>query len=214
MIDVEMISHTIAEGMAVLGFPQELAWEPAKQCPQGHANDDMPVNQGIGELCRTCEARWVLLEPDGTAGRAGEVRIRDRELFEHRRDVDWHPEFRIQPVPRDFTKSDVLLAAVDAICDKYDLSWAWKRWRVATMRYQAFLDGAPESAYWCSWSDVKEEALADALAQAVTAVQRWTDLGQFQVWKWEESKRLLSSPVEELSICYPTIYTIYWTTNI
>lgn len=172
MVDVEMLSRTIAEEMAVLGFPQELAWEPAKQCPQGHPNDDMPVNQGIGKLCRTCEAHWVLLEPDGTSSRAEEVRARDHELFERRRDVDWHPEFRIQAVPRDFMKSDVLLAAVDAVCDKYDLSWAWKRWRVATMRYQAFLDGAPARAYWCSWSDVKEEALADALGKALTTLKK------------------------------------------
>lgn len=111
------VNRVIADGLRAARLPEGLAWEPAKQCPQGHPNDDMAVNQGIGEMCRTCEARWVLLEPDGTAGRADEVRARDHELFEHRRDVNWHPEFRIQAVPHDFTDADYLVPAAEAFCN-------------------------------------------------------------------------------------------------
>lgn len=38
------VNRVIADGLRAARLPEGLAWEPAKQCPQGHPNDDMAVN--------------------------------------------------------------------------------------------------------------------------------------------------------------------------
>lgn len=140
-------NEVIAEWLEAHGHGN-LAWEPAKTCPQGHENNDEPYIFAIGQLCGTCEARWLLLEPDGTATNDDdEVRARDKELAEHRHDIHWHPEFRIQRVAHDFTDPRWLGPAIDAWLAGYP-----------RRRWTAKFNGGEWVAYGDGWMCYPPEA--------------------------------------------------------
>lgn len=95
----------ISAWLAAHGHP-EWAWEPAEKCPQGHDNDDPECGgalHDIGEICYECWHAWA---QKGDYGAANDARI------EYYYDRTWHPEWRIQAVPKDFSLPTPLLAAV------------------------------------------------------------------------------------------------------
>lgn len=85
-------------------------YEAALECPQGHDaymavehgdyddhDDWIPdPHYGIGTLCLTC----ITLD----YGYSRALRLRK----DHKKDLNWHPEWRIKGVPKDFTAPGVL----------------------------------------------------------------------------------------------------------
>ena len=98
-------------------------YEAALECPQGHDaymavehgdyddhDDWIPdPHYGIGTLCLTCitlDSGLMCGIPSDNAyyGYIRALRLRK----EHKKDLNWHPEWRIKGVPKDFTAPGVL----------------------------------------------------------------------------------------------------------
>lgn len=92
------------------GHP-ELAWEPAKTCPQGHINYR---RQMIDQICEACiQQMWD--EREGH--REQFASITEVANFMVRQPAIVTRQWRIQAVPKDFTQPAPLLSAAQAFQD-------------------------------------------------------------------------------------------------
>lgn len=97
----QALSERVATLAEAAGLPKELLWEPAETCPQGHKI----VDGRVGEICYSCRPNWKIV-PDSYWVAAKECRELDWM-------PDWHPEWRIGRVAKDFRDPMSLLAVVE-----------------------------------------------------------------------------------------------------
>lgn len=131
MSEPDVINREIAEALTAMGLGH-LAFETATECPQDHPSTDVDTNDfggpdykedegwGIGVLCLTCIANSKEIEKciDADVEYFRARKVRDA----HQADPTWHPEWRVQGAPHDFTDPRYLRPAVRAVCDL-------KRWK-------------------------------------------------------------------------------------
>ncbi len=111
-------NFVIAEGLDARGFPEALAWEPAKRCPKGHPNRT-PHHDGptpIGEPCNACLMSNI---PDEYRTRGWEWAMSMQAAMAERPGL--HDEWRIGRVPHRFTNPTYLLPVINALGDQPDV---------------------------------------------------------------------------------------------
>lgn len=104
----QSLSLKIATLGEAAGIDQELLWEAAQTCPQGHANYNecgCTYDNAVGGLCMDC---WLAWAQNGDYGAAHDA------LREYAHDQNWHPKWRIGKQARDMTNPAVLLPVVEA----------------------------------------------------------------------------------------------------
>ena len=130
--------------LAALFGPEE--YKAAMECSQGHGNikevyveDNPPATEwvsgdpwDVGNLCAQCvikgTPRFRTLWLGGSGPEAFE--LAEMEIEDHASDPTWHPEWRIQGVPRDFTVPGVLEPLAEALLSRWspDLPFSMYRW--------------------------------------------------------------------------------------
>lgn len=113
--ETNQMNHIIAEAMDTLHLTEAVIWQVV--CPQGHTLDR---SEGLtfqaGQICPTCRAEFFEGDAEGPAG------SRYHEWLVQRGNPAWHPEFRLQRTPHNFTDIHHLFALSqawkDADCDR------------------------------------------------------------------------------------------------
>lgn len=156
----------ISSWMAEHGHP-ELAWDPAKKCPQGHLNE----TDGVGDYCSECMKDWAHAHQEHAwTERALSDAIGKIMVWIRKNPADYE-QWRIQAVPKDFTRSEALLAAVKVFCDETGNGWRWQRFMDPSDGYHGEIYGAPPHA-WMHGGDTPEAALRAALSAAIE-FEKW-----------------------------------------
>lgn len=106
---IEQMNRAIADAMHILHLPEGVLWQVV--CAQGHGLDR---SEGLafkaGQMCPTCRAEFFAGDAEGPVG------PRYQEWLAQRGNPAWHPEFRLQRAPYNFTDVRHL----------FTLSQAWK----------------------------------------------------------------------------------------
>ncbi len=158
--DKSALNARIAAGLKALGL-EALAYEAAETCPQGHNStvatehpdyddhDDWVPDDGwrLGSLCLNCIADSPLVKrtvPDDWAYYAYDKARRIRVAYDG--DRNFHPEWRIGVVPRDFSEPRYFDLAVRAFCDV-------KRWSFHNDYYP--VSPSQPGGYWEAYFKAK-----------------------------------------------------------
>ena len=151
----QVLSERIATLGDAAGINEELLWEAAKTCPQGHHTRDPEwgdFSKDIGDVCHTCWNRWAQIGDYGAAHDA---------LLEYASDQSWHPEWRIGRQAKDMTNPAVLLPVVEA-------------WRQKSKNRQWEVHSACPAVGWLRpeaaiFLDYQDDADTDALKMVLGA---------------------------------------------
>jgi hypothetical protein len=118
-VDRAALNASFARHVAAKLGPRA-AYEPARQCPQGHLDY---YASGIGVLCPSCVDDHVadIYESTGSVDRMMTFR---RDAHQNATQASWHPEWRIGPgAPQDFCGSlDRTVSALAALGLIWDLT--------------------------------------------------------------------------------------------
>jgi hypothetical protein len=146
---------TIERNTALAALTGPEGYEAAKECPQGHLVRNAVINQ----LCKKCYLEHVTHRP-----------FRARRSDE----VDDHPEWRIQSVPKDFSRPGVLEPLAVPLLEKWaepdhtgygwEVSYVHETW-YSIEYYEARVAGGPTQGY--GKGTTSEIALGEALLDAV-----------------------------------------------
>ena len=98
----------------------EEGYEVATECPQGHEVEECE----IGEICPHCDWDTEVVPIPDSYWEASRL-CKAAEWMPH-----WHPEWRIQPAPKDFTVPGVLEPLAEALLSRWspDLPFSMYRW--------------------------------------------------------------------------------------
>lgn len=119
--DKRTLSERIATLAEAAGIAPELLWEPAETCPQGHPAPSS--THKVGTLCYRCALEGFRSE-DLVDGKS--YTDYQYQIWQHQYNPDYHPEWRIQPVPKDFTKPGNLEPFAERLLDVWNAETAKK----------------------------------------------------------------------------------------
>ena len=185
MTDAErqQLNIAIAEALDARGLGR-YAWDPAKTCPQGHPNIDPECGEcgaQIGEECWECGTIWIEQRYVASCPTAADLcSCADTDHYGEASE-EWdtmmtdptvHPEWRIGRVPKDFTKPEVLLPAVEECREFFfgavvvDGMTTDVYWLLSRLEKGWFVSGTLSKPNWEKTWGRRGQTIAEAMAKA------------------------------------------------